>query len=598
MKAMKTIYKTSVFCAIAWLSLPMATVAQEDKSVSREMTLEREYAPSVQDANKINTLPDVKVPEVRKSTIDYSTFAVPAEPQREIGILPPGSIMTDMSYNNRRGYLNAGVGTLFHINGDLGYHILSTDKDQLNVFFTHRSTNGNIKFVQDPIDAKTKAKLNDNLGGINYRHVFSSLAFKIGANYNYSGFNYYGLSPRYFPSGNIIPEIKPENGETFVFENDTNQVNQTIHGFIGVESAADAAVGYLLDIDYTNFGQKYGSDTSVDGIKEHTARAVFDLNASFGGSQKVGLGGKAHYFTYSSSDWAVGNGFYRELSDNRLIGTLSPYYKAEGDNWNIKLGVNASFITKEDKKFVASPNIAMDVTTGGKTTLYLNAGGGPEVNSYYELSRRNRYVLRYETPATSRTWLDAVAGVKSGIVPGFWFDIFAGYKMTDDDCFFVYSSDYTGFGNTATTVSLDTKRLQAGASLKYAYQKLFEIRLKGVYYNWTVADVSIADNVTKEVKPYGRPEMEITAGFMICPFDPLKIEADYYLATGRYTTITNWEPLKMNNINELNVKASYALNDTFGFYVMANNVLFQKYELLYGYPLQRFSVMGGININF
>ena len=42
-------------------------------------------------------------------------------------------------------------------------------------------------------DEKVKAKLNDNLGGINFKHVFDKTIFSIGAKYGYSAFNYYGL---------------------------------------------------------------------------------------------------------------------------------------------------------------------------------------------------------------------------------------------------------------------------------------------------------------------------------------------------------------------------------------------------------------------
>lgn len=599
---MKTIYNSiKAICIIALLSMPAVVVAQEEQSVSRELTLEREYDPSVQDANKVNTLPAVKEPEVRKMPIDYSTFTVPTEPQREIGLLPSGSIMTDMKYNKRRGYLNFGAGTLLNINGDAGYHILSTDRDQLNLFFSHRSTNGNIKFIQDHIDAKTKAKLNENLGGLNYRHVSDKSAFKIGANYGRSSFNYYGLPGYLFPTVTPSPGIESENSETPVFDNDTNQVNQTINAYIGVESVPDAPVGYLFNVDYINFGQKYSNMIDADGVTEHTIQALFDLHATFGGAQKVGLGAKIDYFNYKVPNILIGD-IGQELSDNRFIGTLSPYYKVEGENWNIKLGVNASFITKEDKKFVASPNIAADVAVGNKTVLYLTAEGGPEVNSYYELSRKNRYVALYGTPATSRTWLDALAGVKSGVAPGFWFDIFAGYKITDDDCFFLPVT-MTQFGNTSSIILLDSKRFLVGVNLKYAYQKLFEINLKGVYNNWNIEDTDnwLIEDPTPEFKAYGRPEMEITAGLKVNPIERLSLQADYYLGTGRYTSM--WmrghsDPLKMKNINELNVTGSYTFNDTFGIYAKVNNLLFQKYEMLYGYPLQGFSIMGGININF
>ena len=54
----------------------------------------------------------------------------------------------------------------------------------------------------------------------------------------------------------------------------------------------------------------------------------------------------------------------------------------------------------------------------------------------------------------------------------------------------------------------------------------------------------------------------------------------------------------MNSINELNLTGTYTFNDTFGVYAKLNNILCQKYEVYYGYPLQSFSAMIGVNINF
>ena len=70
------------------------------------------------------------------------------------------------------------------------------------------------------------------------------------------------------------------------------------------------------------------------------------------------------------------------------------------------------------------------------------------------------------------------------------------------------------------------------------------------------------------------------------------------MATDRYTELDGANPLKMNNINELNLTGSYTFNDIFGVYAKLNNILFQEYELYYGYPMQKFSAMVGVNINF
>ena len=315
---MKTIYNVKALCVVALLGSAAAASAQEDvtkeKNLNREMTLEREYDPSVQDASKVNTLPVVKEPEVRKIPIDYSNYTIAADPQKEISLLPSGNIMTQMDYNKRRGYFNFGMGTRMNINGDLGYHILSTEKDQLNLWYSHRSTNGK------PKDYDVKAKINDNLGGINYKHAFEKTIFSIGAKYGYSAFNYYGAAlsdptSSYAPSEDLLQR-----------DRETNQVNQTIAATIGFESKEEAEVGYLLDLGYTNFSHKYGLSRVMDGPTEHTLEAKFDLNAGFNGNMRVGLGGLVEYFNYSLPE--VGG--YEYEFKNHVEAMLSPYYKVEG----------------------------------------------------------------------------------------------------------------------------------------------------------------------------------------------------------------------------------------------------------------------------
>lgn len=545
--------------------------------------MEREYDPSVQDASKVNTLPVVKEPEVRKIPIDYSNYTLAADPAKEISLLPSGNIMTRMDYNKRRGYFNFGIGNYMNINGDLGYHILSTEKDKLNVWYSHRSTNGKVKYIGS--DEKVKAKLNDNLGGVNFQHAFDKLLLNLGAKYGYSGFNYYGES--------LLPLTSSATGG----DHETNQVNQTILATVGIESKEEAPVGYLLDVEYINFSHKYGLSRDIKGPTEHTIAARFDLNAGFGGNQRIGLGGAFDYFNYSLPSTSL-------FFENHAEGTLSPYYKIEGENWNVKLGVNVMFATGEESRFMVSPNITADVEVADKTVLYAVATGKMASNSMYEIAMVNRYINPARELAPSRNWLDATIGLKSGVAPGFWFDVFAGYKITKDEVFFtpVMAAAGTYFGNVSRGTQLDGDKLFVGADLKYSYQQLFDISLKGVYNHWTVKYGEGVDGVlgsSDVLKPWGKPEMEITAGITAHPVKNLSVALDYYLATGRYARQGNVvEAIKMKNINELNLTGTYTFNDTFGVYAKLNNILCQKYEVLYGYPLQSFGAMIGVNINF
>ena len=589
---MKTNKSTKVLCVIAMLGCASGIMAQEEvnkeeKNLNREMTLEREYDPSVQDANKVNTLPAVKEPTVKKRAIDYAVFAVPTEPEKQISVLPSGKIMADMDYNKRRGYLNLAAGMNLNINGDFGYHILSTEKDNLNVYLSHRSTNGNIDYIQ--IDDKVKAKLNDNLGGLNYKHKFEKAVFNIGAKYGYSGFNYYGLP--------VTGNLEEVGTNLDLADRTTNQVNQTIGANIGIESEdEEAPFGYMVDFDYINFSHKYGADAKSDGPTENTFELKFNLFAPFGGNQRIGLAGLAEYFSYNLPE--------RCSFENHAEVILNPYYTIEGDIWNLKLGAKAMIVTGENSKFAASPDIAFDVEVADKTVFYLKADGKLYSNSMYETALVNRYVNPTEELMPSRNWLDANLGIKSGVVPGFWFDVFAGYKITSSDVLYLPSRvfEQDGFGNFAEAMSdINTKRFFAGVNLKYNYQKLFEINLKGVYNNWKAnyGDSWIGGEANAELdRVWGKPTAEINAGVTVRPIDKLAVDVNYYLATGRYTQLGGYEEVNLNNINELNIRGMYNINKTFSVNVQLNNVLFQKYDIYYGYPAQGFNLMGGINVNF
>ncbi len=610
---MKTNHKIQLLCLIALFGGYSSLQAQDnrgkekgkDESVSREMTLEREYNPTVQDANKVNTLPVIHEPVVTKRTIDYSTYTLPAEPPKEFQLLPSGSIMTRIESNKRRGYLNLGAGNYLNINGDFGYHILSSDIDKLNIFFSHRSTNGKVEYIQS--DEKIKQKINDNLGGINFNHKFEQATLSLGVNYGYSAFNYFGYPYTFLFTQDVLPQ----------YDRETNQVNQTIGVNLGVQSNEGAALGYLIGVDYANFSQKYGYSTEYDGVGENKITTNLGLNALFGGNQQVGILAKFDYFNFSDPKDPLLNNSYK-LGENHLEGTLSPYYRLEGDIWNLKLGANAMFITGDNDKIFFSPNIALDVKATDQTVFYLKADGKINSNTPYELSRINRYADPFTVATPSRTWIDGLVGLCSNVGSGFWFDVFAGYKATDNDAFFI--PVLINFGNVASVQQWDANALKVGASFKYNYSQMIEFSLKGTYTKWNVEGTysynpnplsSAFLELTEftDLKAYGRPDFELSTGIQLTPIEPLTFNLDYYLGTGRYALLapnqlfgsipyTTPQNEKLDNIHDVNVTGTWKFNDTFGVYAKINNLLFQKYDLNYGYPSQGLNAMVGFNVNF
>ena len=601
----------------------LAQAQEQDEKLVREMTLEREYDPTIQDANKVNRLPELREPEISKRSIEYSPFTIPANPDKEIIVLPSGDIMTAIPYNNRRGYFHFGGGMYMNLNGDLGYHLLNNEKDKLNFYLSHRSTNGKVDFSEWG-DVKQKAVLNDNIGGIDFKHYFDPSVFRLGANYTYSMFNYYGWQIGFYPS---YLSYLPEPSTTV--DRETNQVNQTINAYAGIQSNEYAYIGYLLDFDFVRFTQKYGLSKDWEGIGENKFTFKAGFNSRFGlGNQLAGFTGKLNYFTYT---YPAYYGIESESLGYKdyIEATVTPYYRIEGDNWKAQLGVNLMMITVDSAKFFLSPNISIEAEIADKTAFYVNAGGEIQSNDAYGLSKRNRYMDYSYKTKPSRTWLDATLGIRSGVAPGVWFDVFAGYRITENEVFFVPSTNsaapyysvlssyippsYSGFNSYYKVFQPDVSLFRAGASLKYMYRKAVDFSVKAVYNQWSLsAGDGMASGNYDDVKPYGRPVIEVNADLTVRPVQQLALTLGYYLGADRYTflpdrifyTIDDQEikidsqEIKMKDINDLNFTASWNFNQTFGAYLKLNNLLFQQQELWYGYPLQGFNAMVGINLNF
>jgi len=603
---------------------------EQQQNLNREMTLEREYDPIVQDAAKVTTLPPIREIIITKRPITYSDYAVPLLPEKEMNILPPGTMMTDVEHSKRNGYLHLGGGMLLNLMGDFGYHLLNTDRDRLGISLSHRSTNGNVKF-EDDVFGPRKAQFNDNLGGLDFKHLFKIATLTLGGSYGYSMFNYYG-----FPTNNLPytpafssyfdpsdPYACALRFSILGYDTVTNQANRHINAYGGISSDSPDFLGYHIGVEYTNFNQKYSLNKELDGVTENHIGVNLGLRSRVNDGKSFGVDVKANMLSYTAPMLP----YYEPYSpvssallsplivvdstafDRHINATLTPYFRIESDTWKMLLGANLMLVSQNGETNVyASPNITLDVPFAKFSEFYARLEGGIESNSMAELSRVNRYVNPAFTADASKTWADLKIGVRSAAAAGFWFDIFAGYKYTESDVFFnpsFYNWINDGFNNVSMVFQPTSQRYQAGATLKYDYMHVVDFYLKGVYNyydlkyteTWKNGYAVRSPDENSELKPYGKPVFTGNAGINVRPVKPLTLCLDYCMMSGLYAK-NGYIPVEMKNIHDLRFRPSWKFNDTFSLYLQFNNLLFQQQSLYYGYPLQPFSAMAGLNVNF
>jgi hypothetical protein len=601
-------FRLSLLLSVVFsLSLHAQSVRQDSAGLNRELTLEREYNPVLEDASKINQLPEIKEPEAPKSRVEFSGYTFPLSLSPYLRTIRPGDYLTALAASKERGYLDAGLSFLMDIDGDFGYQLLNTNADDLNLYLSHRSGNSNIAFLQD--GQKQKMKFNDNYGGFNFRHDFGKAQFNTHAQYTYSAYNYYGKT---------IP--RPSFSEIIDFSDKSiNQQNDLMEIHAGIFSKEQSDLYFKINVAYTFFQQKYGNLNILKGRKENRLTTDLDFHAYFNSTAGIGIAGYMKNYAYNVPVLpppSINSGFIldnqKKYAGNYGYTTFSvnPYFTFEGDNWNARLGASANIQAGGIKDFLVSPDIRFYWMPAEKFRFYSLLTGGIKDNSNYVSYYENRYIDPAFRIYDSKSPFDAVLGFEFSVIPNTSLDLFAGYRWVNDEHFYItdaipesVSGGTPLAGQGILPQYLDAQTFKLGGIFKYVYQDVFDLNLRLAYYQWNIDKFS--DNINRydsysfsKPSAWNKPQWEtdLNLAFQI-PEIPFQLHLLYHGEWERKTFVFN-EIRTLKDVHDLSFKGTYALSRAVSVYAVLNNLLFQKYEFLYGYPAQNFNIMGGISVKF
>jgi hypothetical protein len=377
-----------------------------------------------------------------------------------------------------------------------------------------------------------------------------------------------------------------------VFNNDKYNLG-LLSAKIGLESAPSDLLNYRGYIDFKNFNTEQSKTPVYEWMKGNQIEANVGFDKPFRNNiSKVGVDGTIFTTIYNGD------------AANYFLLNAAPYILFGGDNTYAKLGVDLLFQDSENAKIRVVPNVDLRFGVTERSSLYATVKGGFNHNTLPQLMSESIYILSYNPVKASYTHLDLEAGTKIGEVNGFRFDIFAGYKKTEDEHFLVLNGRDV-IGGDAVGPFME--------SLKPIYGTISHSFLGGMIHSniWSPLDISLRIkknffDVTEvsnngvniaDAKAYNLPGVDIDLNASLELIENLKLTLNYYFAGDRWTNFNN-SNIKMDNINDLNVGGVYDINEIFSLNLKANNLLSQKYDIWYGYPAQRMNVAGGFTLKF
>lgn len=600
---MKTIYKSILLFSFTAVSLSVgAQTAQQDTVLNKQVILQREYSPAINEASRINATPSIFEPSIPQKNLSFEQNAPRlAINNNRLGDSKAGNIMTDVEYSKKRGYFQLGAGNYMNIDGALGYRIVNSERDRLNFYGTYNSTSGDIKYAEDKIDGEklrydeAKAKFNDLKLNLNYQHAFDPSILSIDASYRNLGYNYYGnpfiTNSQFDKLENNLPNLGKKQSVSVI-------------GFgAGIKSREDNQSGINYDgkVSYSYFKNKYGMLIDNDGMKGGQLNMQLDMNTEFDSDKWLGI-----------DLYVMNQSVSNALDDNNLTNIhLTPYIKFEGSTWKAKLGVKAGMAFDKKNSFIVAPDLYASLKLGEFNSLYASITGGVNENTFLQILEENRFVNPSNRVGYSKTVYDAELGFRLGAFTGFEFDIFAGYKQTNRDHLYITNAPYYAFsdphsvapqtwGNVSDVAYANLGTGKIGALLKTNLIPQTNVWARATVYAYNVKyKGGNLSNFPAQKKAWGLPtataELHVDVKDVAIP--NLTLSMDYTLELGRKAYFEG-KSISMKNVNELNFKADYKVLDWISVNARINNVLSQKYERIHGYTHQGINFMGGVSLKF
>lgn len=580
----------------AFITIAAISSAQ---TVDQNVTVEREYKPVIQDAGKINSVPQVVEPNVEKSVANYTNFNFPLPVGQNIQTLSAAELDFQRRKNPNGAFVRIGIGNYLNNMLDFALPVLKKTDMKLDLNLNHLAT------------FSTEAHSTTN-AALRFNNFYKNAEVYAGVGVGYEYFRYYG--DQFNRLGKVSDLTNLTTGNTAYFrELNLVRINRTaqtlkldeivngpdndifsrIRTYAGINSLPHSSgLRYRAELVYNVFNSR-------NGLIENDIHTKADLSLPEG-QNRAGINIEMQNLIYKPNN---ANPLINAW-DSYTVFSLNPYYSIENDDWNLRIGIKSGFSFVHGRPFNPSPDIYAEWKAVPEwLALYTGIGGSYQVNTLDNMFRENRFLFSDLRVKDTYTPLDATLGIKIKPVYNLLLDAFVNYRSIDNQYFFV-NKDYayslissTSLGSPDDSVVYTNKfnviyssasLLRIGIRAGYNIRSLVNVELKGSYNNWKVNDIAMAWN---------KPKFESDLSVDVRVNRNLNVTSNVFYESERFAKLGDMS-FRMKPKLDINVGVSYSYLDWFTMFAKINNLINNRYEEFYGYRVQGMNVMVGAAFSF
>lgn len=547
------------FIILTSITLPMATIGQ---SHNEKVTIVGSFQPNLRESVKINLNPEEKKNEFEVGEVNFSNLQKIILLKNEAPLIAASTVRTDEKKSNFRNYLKAGFGSNLSPLFRFQHHSALSKNTLLNLGLKHHSSWVNVRDFAPSTWMKNKLD-------IGIQHAFNDYILNTEADYSYDQMYYYGFKPSDFPDTIINKDALLQHYQRLNVQaqlsSNYNNVNYLHHSF---------------GVKYSYFSDKYSQYEHQVAVNGQLQKYYDWFN--YDGTQLTGL-------DFGTSFVSGGDSL---INRQTIWLNARPYLTLTGSFYELRAGLALSVAVDNNSEVFVHPELAGKLYIfNNQVELYAAFGGKSEEHTTNSLTFENPFLKTGNHHFFSNTKKLFQTGIKTSAIPRLDLHLGFSYQETDNGAFVVTDTNSL-FNNYLAFIFNDYQRLGFVVEASYHFNDQWRSRLEVQFNQYETKTLA---------KAWHKPEFEAqwTVNYNFNPqwnFETEVFVSGERFAQGNKSSL--FKPIRLKPIADINVAANYRITEQFSIFAQCNNVINNRYERFYNYPVQGFQILAGIKLLF
>ncbi|MGZ3882584.1 MAG: hypothetical protein ACXVP0_11700 [Bacteroidia bacterium] len=532
------------------------TMAQN--SMDNTFNVPSDFEPTIKDAVKFTDQPEIKDSVKRISSAPYGIQSNPLFPKYQVEPINPAKMQNEPLSKLYHSLIKAGYGPVYNM--PYGEAWFSSTRSREMLYGVHYKYLSSTAHLQD----YGYSGFSDNEAEVYAKKFYKKHTLSGEFNYKRNLVHFYGYDT-------TINKITDKNFAKQRFQLFEPKVRLQSH------YTDSSMINHDIQLAYYNLQDLYYS-------AENNVKLNADLS-TFINKEKLHVNVLADYYNHKRPKDTI----------NDFIGSINPYFEANGKKWHADLGLTATIDAfNKTTKFYFYPqlNVFFDVYES-MIIPYAGVSGGLMKNSFRSLSTENPFINPQVNYANTNNKYNVYGGLRGNLSSNTSYDAYVNYGQYDSLHYFVINySDPTLLHNQFNVVYDNTSLLKVGGQLKYQYKEKMHLIAKGNYYLYKPQTF---------LKAYHKPNYDITLSGIYNLKSKIILKADIFTIGNQWALtqtenngVFSYQPKLLNYIVDVNVGVEYRYSKMLGFFVSFNNIANMRYYRWENYPTQRFNMMLGL----